>query len=150
LNIAEIYATMSNKLLKWRGDMSNEQLAYELTNAQVSFNAIQAELGRVYLSLKDPASEAAQRAVEAGIDTASLPDTIDEALSVKKSGAGVDSSLVELIIAISGSGLATTVATDLWKKVLLPVLVAKFGADAIVAKKKSKKTPPEHASGDPD
>ncbi|MEC5161981.1 hypothetical protein ACFDR9_001234 [Janthinobacterium sp. CG_23.3] len=130
--------------------MSSEQLTYELTNAQVPFSAIQLELEQAYSSLKEPASDAAQRAVEAGIDTAALPGTFGQVLSVKKSAAGVDSSLVELIIAVSGSGLAATVATDLWKKVLLPILVAKFGVDAIVAKAKPKKESPEQADGDSD
>jgi hypothetical protein len=72
----------------------------------------------------------------AGIDDAEL-EGLDrqEAISVSVRGAGLDPTLVSLVVAFAPT--VNAVIVSLWKKVILPRIRRKYGRDAVGSEKPS-------------
>lgn len=121
--------------------MSEEKMVYELDGTQIEVSNIQIELDKAYNDLIAGKGAAHERAIAEQIDLAALPGSLSELMSFRKSAAGSDPSLIELIVLLASSQMVKTVALDLWKKVLLPLLVAKYGSAAIKQKKSGARTP---------
>jgi hypothetical protein len=86
---------------------------------------------RASLSMERPARTLAYDAAkERGIDVASLPEAVEEAVEVRPAGAGVGS--VEVIFAGLLAKMAYDAWKDVWNGVLFPKIKKKFGEGAIV------------------
>lgn len=115
--------------------MSDDILAYQLNGKLVAVNNIQTVLDKAFQGIKQQSGEAYDRAVAENIDLTVLPASLKEVMALNKTGAGIDPSLGELLVWLAGSEAVRAVGRDLWKKVFLPYLIAKFGNDAIKPKK---------------
>jgi hypothetical protein len=118
--------------------MSDEILVYELDGTLLDVSDIRLALNDAFAQLKKGTGAAYDRALTEDVDLSALPDSLGDMVALKKSSAGVDPSLVDLVVYLAGTEMAKMVAKDLWKKVLLPYLAAKFGTDAVKQKKAAR------------
>jgi hypothetical protein len=118
--------------------MSDEILVYELDGTLLEVGDIQLALNEAFAQLKKGTGAAYDRALAVDIDLSALPDSLSDVVALNKAGAGFDPSLCELVVYLAGTEMAKTVAKDLWEKVLLPYLAAKFGTDAVKQKKAAR------------
>jgi hypothetical protein len=82
--------------------------------------------------------DALQKARDVGIDTEALlkePITSEE-ISIRPGGSGIDPISTVIVVAI-----LRPIVLDLWRKVLLPRIEAKWGATAIGPEVKPRKKP---------
>lgn len=115
--------------------MPEEKIVYQLDGTQLEVSNIETELNSAYNDLVCGKGAAHERAIAENIDLAALPGSLSDMMTFRKSAAGSDPSLIDLIVLLVGSGLVKTVAKDLWTKVLLPILIEKYGSSAIKQKK---------------
>ncbi len=93
--------------------------------------AIRASARKVWGELHQPGSLAREEAERAGIPLDDVPEDMEEALSLKPSGAGFEPASVALVVTgmlLHGAGRASL---DIWKYVLLPRIREKWGDRAL-------------------
>jgi hypothetical protein len=95
-----------------------------------SADEIQREIEKFWAEL-DASDELRKELVGAGVDITSLPvkEERADAIRVSVRGAGVEPTMVSLIIAFAP--VANEVLISLWKRVLLPRIRSRYGRDAI-------------------
>lgn len=102
---------------------------------EVSAKEFTEELDKLWEKLSVANSDVRGLAAEVGISSSALDELAQEKreriISVTKEGDGLDPVTTGLLIAAG-----TKVATDLWEKVLLPLIRQKLGVNAVSRKKK--------------
>jgi len=119
--------------------MEDDIIEYTILDKNhVTVADIQKEVHIAWNQLHDPQSIIAHNAVRFGIEPSQLPEKLEDILSVRPSGQGLDPSTIAIIVAIINSSAVSTVAKDIWKYVILPHIRDRFGDNAIEELKKTK------------
>jgi len=115
------------------------------TGSQASFNALARDIYQAWSDILTPGTELHREAEAAKIDLSAYAGGDQRGIAVSKSAAGLDHSVVELVIAFLGSEAARAigagtkvVARDIWKTILLPLLQRKYGAKVLTENPKSR------------
>ena len=94
----------------------------------VSREAIENEVSKAWSDLRSDAGVRDQLAA-AGVDLSAVRDvTATDAITVRSAGSGFAGEAIVVALAIK-------VASDVWEKLILPRLLKRFGADAVVEQK---------------
>jgi hypothetical protein len=100
----------------------------------VDAKVLERELDKLWEELQKPDSDVSRKAGAQGIDLEQLRSVKrEEALVVRREGAGLSGLAVSLIIAVAPTVAEYTgkIIWSLWEKVLLPRIRAKEGEDAL-------------------
>ena len=119
--------------------MADEQTLaqYGIGDPAVEPSEIEQFVEETMRSLSNPSSDAAQFAQREKIDISAVSADAGSILEVRRTE-GIDlASIGLLIVTISQNEAVKRVASDLWAKVVLPLIVRRFGADAL------KRLPPK-------
>jgi hypothetical protein len=111
-----------------------EELEYLVFDPNLSVIEIQRFAQEIWDSAHRNGSPVQAEALEAGIHIQNLPLNIAEIIKIKSVGARVGIDPFSLLIGAVIAG-GTKVAKDIWAKIILPRLVAKYGTQAIKEKK---------------
>lgn len=114
------------------------KLEYTVESRIVGIAELQALARESWARMKIEGTSENALAKQSGIDVAALPDGLDQLLSMKTSGAGLDLNSVMLVIAGAAGSALTVMAKDIWKKVLLPRIVQRWGPKAIKEQSRAK------------
>jgi hypothetical protein len=115
---------------------AGEDLVY--ARGELSADAIQSEIVKFWQVLDNQGSPVLDDELRAaGLDRAAL-DGVDResAIVVHPGSSGVDPSTVVLVVSIAPS--VNHVIKDLWKKIVLPRIVRRWGDDAVGEEKRSE------------
>lgn len=111
----------------------SDELHYLVDEPQLSINEIQRFAQDVWRDAKKMGSGVRREATELGIQPDALPAEIGEIISMRSEGASVGAvDMFSLVVGVIGGGTGR-VAFDIWKQILLPRLVARYGPKAIKA-----------------
>ena len=124
--------------------MSEENLSITYALSQrVNYGDIVIDASRYWADLRREGSASRKYAERAGIDVLSLPENFSDGLSITKSSAGLDQSVVDLIISFVSGTVAPMVANgigrvslDVWTEVILPQLRRKHHDDVLTEKER--------------
>lgn len=110
-----------------------ETVTYQIDNVAGGITSVKAAVQEFWEALLDPANDDHQNIIDKGINPSQLPHDLTQILSMKKSAAGFDASIVDMVVTFASG----SVAKDLWTYIILPHLRDKFGDTAL--KKRAKK-----------
>ena len=110
-----------------------ETETYQVDNVEGGITSVKAITQELWGALLDPTSDDHKNMLGKGINPLELPHDLTQILSMKKSAAGFDASIVDMVVTFASG----SVAKDLWTYIILPHLRNKFGDTAL--KKRAKK-----------
>jgi hypothetical protein len=100
-----------------------------------SAQEVQQEIDTFWAEL-ETSGQLRKEVVDAGVDLGALPtEARSEAIQVTVRGAGLDPTMVSLVVAFAP--IANEALVSLWKRVLLPRIRDRYGRDAV----REEKTP---------
>ena len=111
--------------------MTVETLAYVIDNPSITLPKLNAEIAALWSALLTPESQVRKNAEAIGIPCDSLPREHGDIIAVDRSAAGLEMSLIEFIVTLTGTSAAQRVGRDLWVYVILPWLRQKYGDKAL-------------------
>jgi hypothetical protein len=110
------------------GGMERDEQHFLIGADGVDIAQIRAEVRAAWQDMLREGTVENARALEGGIALDQLPAASDDAVVVRPSAAGVGS--VDVVVALLVAGMVR----DVWKKILLPRLVEKFGPQVLKSK----------------
>jgi hypothetical protein len=118
----------------------SERISYEYTmddKSAASPAIVSREVAAIWKDLQTEGSDGRNKALAAGftVDMLSLP--ISEVLTITPSKAAIGIDLMTVLITVAVSG-ATTVGSDVWSTIILPLLQKKAGVKVLTPKRGSK------------
>lgn len=116
-----------------------DDLEYSVCAQNLSVLEIQRFAQEVWDDVQRNNSHVRSEAENAGIPVKELSSTLADIVQIKSIGARVGIDPFSLLVGATVAGGAK-VAKDIWAKIILPRLVARYGVNAIELKKQAKKS----------
>jgi hypothetical protein len=134
---------------------ADEAISYIIeTGPDVSFNVIAREIYQLWDEVHEAGTALNLDAVSKQCNFAGPESTGERGILVSKSAAGLDHSVIELVVTFMGGKFATTLgegakaaSRDLWKKVILPYLQNKYGTNVLKEQPKGKQAHKAESDG---
>ncbi len=114
-------------------------LTYVISDDRVSTDELRRIADEVWNDLRQPGSPSAQEASAAGFDLDSLPENRSEALVIRPTGQPFAGGIVEIIVQAVAIEVASGVILDLWRRLILPSILRRFGDHAVQSTKTDSK-----------